>query len=386
MAKTTTNGPKGDRHGKTTLASWGEFGRFELGIVGTTCQKIRQLAEGLASALPGLSVAYADAGHEAEAPEPQVPGFALNYLEHRAFRQFGEQGPAYPWLRKAAFNGVDLVLVNGNHFTIARQIVVIDPVKPLGSRLQRITHPILILLSEGVDAIPAAVQDHLKRFGDLPVLRLNDTAAIAAEIEGLRRTMTPPLYGLVLAGGKSERMGFDKSRIDFHGRPQREHIYQMLQNHCDQTYLSGRPEQAPEFEGHFPFISDTFLGLGQFGAILSAFRMFPDAAWLVMASDLPLISHRSLEQLVRHRNSSRYATAFRNPETGYLEPLVTIWEPRSYPALLHFLGLGYSCPRKVLMNTPVEILDPQWPAELSNVNSPEDLERVKHLLKQGAQD
>jgi molybdenum cofactor guanylyltransferase len=386
VAKTTTNGSKGDRHGKTTLASWGEFGRFELGIVGTTCEKVRQLAEALASAMPGLGVAYADAGHEAEAPGIQVPGFALSYDEHTTFRRLSEQGPAYPWLRKAAFNGADLVLVNGNHFTVSRQIVVIDPVKPLESRLQRIVHPVLILLSEGIDRIPGPVQAHLEHFGKLPVLRLMETAAIAAEIERLRRTMIPPLYGLVLAGGKSERMGFDKSRIEFHGRPQREHIYQLLQNHCDQTYLSCRPEQAPEFEGHFPFIADTFLGLSQFGAILSAFRLFPDAAWLVMASDLPLISHRSLDQLVRCRNSSRYATAFRNPENGYLEPLVTIWEPRSYPAMLHFLGLGYSCPRKVLMNTPVEILEPQWPAELSNVNSPEDLERVKLLLKKGARD
>ena len=52
------------------------------------------------------------------------------------------------------------------------------------------------------------------------------------------------------------------------------------------------------------------------------------------------------------------------------EPLITIWEPRSYPTLMQFLTQGYSCPRKVLMNSDIQLVVPEFPEELTNVNHP----------------
>ena len=43
---------------------------------------------------------------------------------------------------------------------------------------------------------------------------------------------------------------------------------------------------------------------------------------------------------------------------------------------LSLLGMGYSCPRKVLINSPVEKLQVSDPSFLTNVNTPEDLEKL----------
>ena len=123
-----------------------------------------------------------------------------------------------------------------------------------------------------------------------------------------------------------------------------------------------------------PIIFDNFIGLGPFGAIASAFRENPNSAWLVVACDLPLLDKDALDFLIQHRDPSKVATAFNSPDNEFPEPLITIWEPRSYPILLSFLSQGYSCPRKVLINSDVALVDAPDPRVLTNVNSPEDME------------
>ncbi|NJN80809.1 MAG: NTP transferase domain-containing protein, partial [Anaerolineales bacterium] len=128
-------------------------------------------------------------------------------------------------------------------------------------------------------------------------------------------------------------------------------------------------------------IIDTFLELGPYGAILSAFREDPNAAWLVLACDLPLLDVETLQFLIENRNASLTATSFKSPESkeGFPEPLIAIWEPRAYPTLLQFLAQGISCPRKVLINSEIELLIPPSEAALTNINT---LAERKALLTQ----
>lgn len=99
-----------------------------------------------------------------------------------------------------------------------------------------------------------------------------------------------------------------------------------------------------------------------------------------MACDLPLLSPQTLPALAENRNPSKIATAFINNESKFPEPLITIWEPKSYQLLLTFLGMGYSCPRKTLINADVQLLDPPDPQELMNANNPRQYEQaLAHL-------
>ncbi|RZK47108.1 MAG: hypothetical protein EOO59_18285 [Hymenobacter sp.] len=103
---------------------------------------------------------------------------------------------------------------------------------------------------------------------------------------------------------------------------------------------------------------------------MSAFRRDPNAAWLVLACDLPFLTAETLRTLVAGRRPGRLATAFQSPGSDFPEPLITIFEPRAYPELLRFLGLGYSCPRKMLINSDVEVLPTPGSRQLRNVNTP----------------
>ena len=106
-------------------------------------------------------------------------------------------------------------------------------------------------------------------------------------------------------------------------------------------------------------------------------RNNPNTSWLVVACDLPLLYEKTLNFLVENRNSSKVATAIYNPETGFPEPLITIWEPRSYQVILNFLAQGYSCPRKVLINSDINLLKLDEPRVLLNVNDVVGYDKVK---------
>ncbi|TRX51656.1 molybdenum cofactor guanylyltransferase [Fulvivirga sp. M361] len=170
-------------------------------------------------------------------------------------------------------------------------------------------------------------------------------------------------------------MGQDKGNIDYHGKPQREYLADLMSGFCEETFISVRNE-ASVFDTQYPLIADSFHDLGPYGGILSAFRKDPNSAWLTIATDIPLLDKKTLDYLIRHRNPSKLATCFHNPETGFPEPLITLWEPRAYPVLLQFLANGYSCPRKVLINSDIEELKIDRTEVLSNVNTQDELASI----------
>ena len=371
---------KHQKHTKLTRPKFGEFGRNETAIVGAPCGEIKSLAYDLLQHF-GIEckVAYVDADHASfdnpEKTKEIEQGAFTVFTDHNVFERFDVANKTDKFERNRRFAEADFVLINGNHFTGQNQVVIIHPKKvaSLEKKAAKLIDVELILLAEGETKIPTWLQEQLEDdLDNIPIFKLSDRPSIIAHFAEKLEASIPRIHGLVLAGGKSVRMGQDKGAIDYHGKPQREYAFDMLNTLCEKTFLSGRKEQVEKWETQFPIIHDTFIGLGPFGAILSAFRENPNVAWLCVACDLPLLTEKTLQQLIAQRDSSKIATAFYNSDTKFPEPLITIWEPKSYPILLHFLSLGYSCPRKVLINGDVEVVRLMDESVLVNVNTEEE--------------
>jgi len=382
------NQPSGThkKHAKLTRPSTGNFGRNEWAILGGPCTVIKLLADDVIRALsPVYKCAYVDMSHNDDItllPGRLVSGASLDYTDQVNYKQFNYQNPVYPYQLKQQFSSADLVLVNGNHQQAKAQVVIIDINKKasLQKRADQLNHVQLFLLADNASEIPDFIQEVIPNWQQIPVLKIDDREKIVAFFEAALKQAKPVLNGLVLAGGKSTRMGFDKGAANWHGKQQRYYMADLLKNFCKEVYISGRPGQQQEIDPAYLVIEDTFTGLGPYGAILSAFREQPDAAWLVIACDLPLMDESTLRNLVAWRNSSSVATAYHSPVTDFPEPLIAIWEPKSYPVLLSFLAQGYSCPRKVLINSDITLLNAPSQEALTNVNTPEELEKVKSMI------
>jgi len=191
----------------------------------------------------------------------------------------------------------------------------------------------------------------------------------------------PVLNGLVLAGGKSIRMGKPKDKINWHGKEQRYYMADLLAPLCDKVYISCRQEQSSDLDQDYLFLSDTFSDIGPLAGLLSAFKINPDAAWIVVACDLPLLDSESLEFLIKSRNADKIATAYQNPTDHLPEPLITIWEPKSYTILNTCLETRNTSLRRALINNDTLIIQPSKPDTLFNVNTPEELLKVSEILK-----
>jgi molybdenum cofactor guanylyltransferase len=230
------------------------------------------------------------------------------------------------------FSNIDIVLVNGNHFSMENTIDV----------------------ALGLDEILAKI---------------------------LRGLALPKIKGVVLAGGRSTRMGSDKGKLNYHGKPQREYVADMLESLGIEAFISCRNEQVEDMNG-YKTITDSFVDMGPAGAIMSAFLYDPNAAWVALACDLPLLSKEVVQNLIDNRNPSAIATAYRSPENenGFPEPLIALWEPKSFPELLRFLSQGIMCPRKVLINSDTHLIDPSVPEALMNANTLEDKTKAFSLL------
>lgn len=181
------------------------------------------------------------------------------------------------------------------------------------------------------------------------------------------------MNALILIGGKSSRMGTDKSLLNYHGKSQREYLFDLAKKYCSEVYFSSRAEQQ--------FSENTIIDkyeLGPMGGILSAFDFNPNSAWLVIACDMPLIDENSFQTLIKHRNKEKIVTAFLNPETKAPDPLFTIYEPKAFQLLLKYTEAGNKSPKVFLQNNDIEIIILANLSLLTNVNTKEEFERIKN--------
>ncbi|WP_243039862.1 NTP transferase domain-containing protein [Dyella sedimenti] len=191
----------------------------------------------------------------------------------------------------------------------------------------------------------------------------------------------PPLYGLLLSGGASQRMRQDKAALAYRGEPQLLRAWRLLQVATEQAFVSVRDNQrADPLRAALPQIVDSYEAVGPVAGILSAQDRFPEAAWLVLACDLPLLGADTLRQLVDARDVGADATAFTSRHDGLPEPLCAIWEPSSHALLLQRYQAGSYCPRKALIQSRTVLLPAPGDA-LDNVNTPEERTEMQQRME-----
>lgn len=179
------------------------------------------------------------------------------------------------------------------------------------------------------------------------------------------------LNGLVLAGGRSTRMQRDKAALEYRpGVTQLDAAMALLEGRVARAFVSVRADQAGDAtRGRYPSIADLGDAEGPIAGITAALTREPEAAWLVLACDLPFLDARTLDFLIASRDTARVATAFRSSHDGLPEPLCAIYEPGALAAIRAHIAAGKNCPRKFLISADVKLLDQPDPRALDNVNT-----------------
>jgi molybdopterin-guanine dinucleotide biosynthesis protein A len=189
------------------------------------------------------------------------------------------------------------------------------------------------------------------------------------------------LYGLVVCGGESSRMGSDKSALEYYGQPQRNYLYHMLQPLCSKVFISCNQGQLAHIPYQYNPLPDAvkFERTGPMAALLTAFDLYPDASFFVVGCDYPHLKSSDLQHLLYHRKQYAEATAYYNIVSGFYEPLIGIYEASIKDRLIRNYEQGNHSLLHLLREAGAEQIYPLVPEAIKSIDTKEAYE---HALSQ----
>jgi len=239
--------------------------------------------------------------------------------------------------------------------------------------------PKIWCLSEGEESVPESISGVIT---NLPWNGDRTAALLAVVEERLKAAFAARvLFGGILIGGDSRRMGSPKQGISVEGRSLLSTVASSLRSKVEWIVVLGRGD-TPGDAGPLHQLSDApGTGQGPLAGLLTALRWAPGVCWVVGACDMPGITAEALEWLINQRRPGCWAVIPRDSE-GHLHATLALYEPQAASLIDTLVSQGLKAPRG-LVQWP-EVHTPTIPDSLAhawlNVNTPEELAAYnKHL-------
>lgn len=189
--------------------------------------------------------------------------------------------------------------------------------------------------------------------------------------------------GIILAGGKSSRMGKDKGLVLINERPLVDYAVDVLLELTDDLIIStGNP-----YYGYlgFPLVEDEFREIGPMGGIYSALKHSSSMVNLVIPCDMPLIHPDLFRFLFTHLED--HWVVLPSSDGKHPEPMCGIYRKEILPVMIEFISKGNyklpdlfkEIPYKMVPITGKQAFFSEW--IFMNINSLEDLGMAEHLLR-----
>ena len=236
------------------------------------------------------------------------------------------------------------------------------------------------LLSEGELAPPAQVEKVLAVLGrnvDRPTVALDILKKWLPE-----QWVNTPVFGCVLIGGASSRMGKPKHLIRLNGHTWIQHTAELLQSVCEEVVIVGSGT-VPDELGQHGRLADISEAEGPMAGLLAAMRWAPQVSWLIAACDLPAISLEVFHWLLASRVPGVWATLPRLAGEAGVEPLLAHYDFRCR-VLVEQLAADREFSLSRLAGHP-NIISPIPPDQLAlawkNVNTVNELQSFNKFVR-----
>lgn len=181
-----------------------------------------------------------------------------------------------------------------------------------------------------------------------------------------------PVWGCVLIGGASKRMGTPKHLLVKDGVTWLELILSKLMQKTEQVVISGKGS-VPDILHEIPIVEDVAGIQGPIAGILSILREYPGVSWLVAACDMPDIELAALDWLLEQRTVDSRAILPDLNGDGMVEPLLAYYDSNCLNIIEKIVHEGSCRPGGLVgepgVRTPLvpQYLHSSW----KNVNFPE---------------
>ncbi|WP_240746306.1 molybdenum cofactor guanylyltransferase [Desulfuromonas acetexigens] len=193
---------------------------------------------------------------------------------------------------------------------------------------------------------------------------------------GLQQSMKtvpfPDVTGVILAGGRSRRMGRDKATLEIGGKALIAGISELFGRLFPQTLIAGdRPDLA---RPNLPAYADAYPG-SALGGLHTGLRHAETPYIFVAACDMPFVDEELIRALLEHRFG--YDVILPGTPEG-LEPLIACYGQNCLPVIRRQLQAGNFRILDIYPELRMRIVGPEelpdnWRTALTNINTPADL-------------
>lgn len=193
--------------------------------------------------------------------------------------------------------------------------------------------------------------------------------------------MTERVAGIVLAGGRSTRMGRDKAAIEIAGSSLLQRTALRLAAAVDEVVVVGRSgQQLPALDVPVPvlIVRDRYPNTGPLGGIATGMQASEAAAFVAVACDMPLLEGELVRRLVALREEADAVVPV-GPD-GRDQPLCAVYGRTCLPAIERCLHEGSFRVTSFYSRCRVRRVHVDDPLPFSNVNTPDDLASIGELL------
>lgn len=187
------------------------------------------------------------------------------------------------------------------------------------------------------------------------------------------------IKGLILCGGQSSRMGKDKALLQYHDLPQAFYGFEILENFCSEVYLSCREDQSGLSNPMYSALFDkaAYSRTGPLGALLSAWAEKPDANWLVMGCDYPLLKAADWQFFLDELKDMDAPAGFYKQEEQLFEPTLAYYPAGSYPKVLSRFQSGNHSLQSFLQDEKAFQVIPKDAVVLQSIDTLPEFEKMK---------
>lgn len=185
--------------------------------------------------------------------------------------------------------------------------------------------------------------------------------------------------GIILAGGKSSRMGTNKALLELSGLKIIERIYKSIKHSCNKVIIISNSPEDYRFMG-LELFNDIFPGLGPLAGIHSGLNNSKTENNFVISCDLPLISKEAVEKIIEHESDKPVVIYQKKNRLQYL---CGIYKKVCLPILDTSLKSDNLRVKDFIDKIDAELLDAEvFPEEVFfNLNTIEDYENLVKRTK-----
>ncbi len=188
--------------------------------------------------------------------------------------------------------------------------------------------------------------------------------------------------GIVLAGGKSSRMGTDKGLMLLNGKPMVAYVLEQLKPCVDHIIIVANKEEYKQFG--YPVVPDLVDAVGPVGGIYTGLSASQTELNFFVSCDTPFVNSAAILQIIHHAQGTPICIATLE---GQLQPLFGVYNKVCIPLFKESIQQEkFKLQSLVLESKPtlvaMDALVQQQPYLFQNINTPHEFEAALKQIEQ----